>query len=420
MNKHGIALAADSAVTIGRGDEDAKIFPSANKIFALSKYEPVAIMVYGNAELLGRSWETIVKLYRRELSDKSFPTVHDYVLDFVRFVGGSEWLFPESSQARYVRDYAGQVLRAIAAQVREEVKKHIDEQGTIDDEVVETIVTSEVGYWSAIWGDAAELPFVTAGHHQAVKDVYGDEIDDLIASVFESVAMDTDTLEQVRELALQLLTHVPALDLPSVTGIVIAGFGTDDLCPMLEELRADGVAAGELLAWGGRRGEVNEDNNAYVSAFAQGEMVSRFMEGVDPAYQGTIEDSVSKIMEGYTDALVKKLGRRPSKAVLGELAEARREMLEEFSARLEQHRQLSYVANVIDVVGVLPLEELAHMAESLVNLTSFKRRVSMETESVGGPIDVAVISRGDGFIWIRRKHYFEQSLNPHFLANYYK
>ena len=72
------------------------------------------------------------------------------------------------------------------------------------------------------------------------------------------------------------------------------------------------------------------------------------------------------------------------------------------------------------VVHMLPKDELAAMAESLINLTSFKRRVSMEEETVGGPIDVAVISKGDGFIWIKRKHYFDRELNQQFFANYYK
>ena len=71
-------------------------------------------------------------------------------------------------------------------------------------------------------------------------------------------------------------------------------------------------------------------------------------------------------------------------------------------------------------MAILPKDELAAMAESLVNLTSFKRKVSMEVESVGGPIDVAVISKGDGFIWIKRKHYFEPELNQQFFSNYYK
>lgn len=54
-----------------------------------------------------------------------------------------------------------------------------------------------------------------------------------------------------------------------------------------------------------------------------------------------------------------------------------------------------------------------------MNLTSMKRRVSADKETVGGPIDVAVISKGDGFIWIKRKHYFKNELNPHFCANYF-
>ena len=70
-------------------------------------------------------------------------------------------------------------------------------------------------------------------------------------------------------------------------------------------------------------------------------------------------------------------------------------------------------------MGILPADELAVMAETLVSLTSFKRKMSMDVETVGGPIDVVIISKGDGFVWIKRKHYFKPELNPGFLANYY-
>jgi hypothetical protein len=43
MNQSAIALAADSAAT----RSEAKIF-AANKIFALSKYHPVAVMIHGD------------------------------------------------------------------------------------------------------------------------------------------------------------------------------------------------------------------------------------------------------------------------------------------------------------------------------------------------------------------------------------
>ena len=56
------------------------------------------------------------------------------------------------------------------------------------------------------------------------------------------------------------------------------------------------------------------------------------------------------------------------------------------------------------------------MAESLVNLTMFKQKVSMHAETVGGPIDVAIISKGDGFVWIKRKFYFNKELNPKYMT----
>jgi len=63
------------------------------------------------------------------------------------------------------------------------------------------------------------------------------------------------------------------------------------------------------------------------------------------------------------------------------------------------------------VVISLPKTELAAMAESLVNVTSMKRKVSLQAETVGGPVDVAVISKREGFVWIKKKQYFARELN---------
>ncbi|MDC5096393.1 hypothetical protein OHW41_10530, partial [Acinetobacter baumannii] len=75
---------------------------------------------------------------------------------------------------------------------------------------------------------------------------------------------------------------------------------------------------------------------------------------------------------------------------------------------------------VVNMVSALPKDELAAMAESLVNLTAFKRRISESLETVGGPIDVAVISKGDGLVWVKRKQYFPAELNQHFFKNYFR
>ena len=82
-----------------------------------------------------------------------------------------------------------------------------------------------------------------------------------------------------------------------------------------------------------------------------------------------------------------------------------------FGSALDEFLERNNSGPVMSVVEVLPKEELADMAEALVNLTSFKRRVTPGAETVGGPIDVAVISKGDGLVWIKRKHYFDPELN---------
>ena len=96
--------------------------------------------------------------------------------------------------------------------------------------------------------------------------------------------------------------------------------------------------------------------------------------------------------------------------------------LEEMIRRLfddwDATRKAEYWMPILANVAVLPKDELAAMAESLVNLTKFKRRASLQQETVGGPIDVAVITKGDGFVWVKRKHYFRAELNPRFMSRY--
>ena len=86
-------------------------------------------------------------------------------------------------------------------------------------------------------------------------------------------------------------------------------------------------------------------------------------------------------------------------------------VVEHFEQDLHDLLQKKHSDPIMSIVSMLPKEELAEMAETLVSLTSFKRRMTPEAETVGGPIDVAVISKGDGLVWVKRKHYFDRNLN---------
>ena len=70
---------------------------------------------------------------------------------------------------------------------------------------------------------------------------------------------------------------------------------------------------------------------------------------------------------------------------------------------LISYSEREYFGPVVKMLQYLPKVELAEMAESLVNLTALRRKVSNEAETVGGPIDVAIVSKADGFKWVKKK-----------------
>ena len=91
----------------------------------------------------------------------------------------------------------------------------------------------------------------------------------------------------------------------------------------------------------------------------------------------------------------------------------------EFVTKIHDVRKDKYTAPIENAISMMPIGELATVAEVFVNLEQIQQRMSLETETVGGPIDVAVISKHDGFVWIKRKHYFDLNLNPGFVKTYF-
>lgn len=60
----------------------------------------------------------------------------------------------------------------------------------------------------------------------------------------------------------------------------------------------------------------------------------------------------------------------------------------------------------------MPFADAIAFARFLVDTTVGYRRFLLGPDTVGGPIEVAGISRHEGFKWISRKHYYSPALNP--------
>ena len=210
---------------------------------------------------------------------------------------------------------------------------------------------------------------------------------------------------------------------PLMSGFAIAGFGEHELFPALSEIHVEGLFHGLMKRRNGRKYTLGPSHSATIVPFAQSDMVFQFMQGVDPEYRTVLGASMTAVLEDYTRAVLEDLGRysENEQREIGErLSHAHPRIVSDFLERVENIGETEFAGPIMEVVEVLPKDQLAEMAEALVSLTSLKRRVSLQDETVGGPTDVAIITKGDGLVWVRRKHYFSARLNPAYFARTYQ
>jgi len=362
------------------------------------------------------------QIYRAKLGKKKFGTLKEYSDDFIAFLDNGNPLFPDSVQESYVMTSIYGYFYFIKNEIEKEVESVISRKNEITQGDVKQITSNIIIKHYENWKNADLLPSIPNSHTENIINKYNKNIEEAIFEIFEKLPLYKRHSDQLKEIAGTLFSKSYIIP-DTVSGVVIAGFGEIDVFPSLRRYVIEGVANNRLKYTEIPPVEINFETHASIIPIAQREMVDTFMMGVDPSYMELEESYITEIFSEYTDIITNNINKYDTKEKLKlkkKLLKVSNEILKDHQEKLRIYRKETYTNPVTSVVSMLPKDELAAMAEALVNLTSFKRKVSMETETVGGPIDVAVISKGDGFIWIKRKHYFKPELNPGFFANYYK
>ena len=423
LNREAVALAADSAVT-HRGLEDLKIY-NANKLFALSSVEPVAVMIYGSGHFGPVPWETIVKEYRRKFASSSHGTVDDYASEFIEYLGSFVKYISIEDQVSQVRTIAMSELHGVRWTVQDKMEAaksmgHSLKKGELKSLVLRCIEERIKDIERNNPNTGISASFADKQIKTAIDD-WMDFTDKLLGSL----PITKKIVQRARVMVKAALIFVPSDSRNQRrSGVVVTGFGIDQLFPALSHYLVDGVIAGKLRVRHLDSEKISEQQSASIRAFAQGDMVTTFMDGVDPYYTHLIEayraarepfydEIVVGLMQYYDDYMGSPLPKAERSALLKKMKNVRVDSLKRLDSRINSYRD-HHSEQILSIAKRLPKEDLSEMAEALVNLTSFKRRVTPEAETVGGPIDVAVISKGDGLIWIKRNLYFKPELNRQF------
>ena len=421
MNKSAVALAADSAATLTIQPVH-KIY-MVNKLFALSEEHPIGIMIYGKPQLLGVPWETVIHGYQVKLGAKKFGTLKEYSDDLIGYIESPHVLFPESVQHDYLQDCLLICYNQICKDIIDEVKAYTEKK-RITRVTIKKMIDRTVTKYCKLFKNRDRLPNVSTAWVAKLLTKYAATVAKIKKGVFKNLPISGAANSNLDTIGGQLFSRDVFRE--DCSGVVIAGFGNDEIFPHVKSFEIEGVVEGKAkYKKSEKEGKTGQDNAACIIPFAQEDMVRAFMEGLHPEYHAHVFRGPEYLLKELGRILpeideIKGLGEAKLKTIRSKLEDLKAGILDEYRETLTKYRQEEHIEPIMNAVSHLPKQELAAMAESLVKLVAFKRRMSVrEVESVGGPIDVAVISKADGFVWVRRKRYFDDELNTHLSSSQY-
>jgi len=417
MNRLGVALAADSAVTIG---DARKVYSSADKLFQLCTGAPIAVMTYGNATYLDLPWEMVIKVFRARNGARTFPHLEDYASAFFDYVAGHTPPFPAAGDNESTRRLLGTILFDLRDQIKLACDTAAEERNGLDQNDIAAIIDDAVGERLEEVMKRELLPGFSEDDRSKAGGLYSEIIAELRAQILGHLPISPSATETLDELLCQAL--IRNYMGPGNSGIVIAGFGDDDYFPGILHYKVEGRTLDRIRRRLSNAHKINNETEALIVPFAQSDAAATFLEGVAPQLTREMETSVRALFQGTKDAIVEHLRSSDAnlaKSLHDQLSPALDGVLTNLFKGWRGMRQ-RFWSPVLDMVEALPKDEIAAAAEALVNLTKFRRKVTPVHESVGGPIDVALITKGDGFVWVKRKHYFTPELNPRVIGRLQK
>ena len=356
-------------------------------------------------------------MYRSSLGGTAFSSLVDYPIDFFRFVKESIMIRFEKDQKDQVAFLANQLL----SEAKKTAVKNLKEAGqssgpiTLDEQI-----PVMYGWLEAIERDySPEKKAICEGFVSYSIDDFklycGDLINELLLTITSNRFCPKGFSERFIYALYNILRSTAHIYLPT-TELIFWGYGEQDVFPSYHSFVISASIDG-MIKWTRKsKYEVSNSSPACVEPFAQTDVSNTVVRGIDDNLRRQFYSSNGRIISLFKQEIVAALtaSGAPKKVVdvIGSIDTEKYSAV--FQKGMDQFIQANYVQKLVDTVNYLSKEDIADMAESLVRMTCLKRHITTDEETVGGPVDVAVITKGDGFIWLKRKHYFTPEINHHF------
>ena len=313
LNKHAIVLGADSAVTTsGAESGQSRYSKSANKIFEIAQNGSVAATIYGNSHIDLVPWELAIKLFRRHLGKTTFSKVSDYSTALLGFLKANDPLFPPGLRSSGVEH-----------QFDISIKQVVEEAARGSPGLVDASLT--VASRTLLWATEVTRIRGLITRNSMSASLSQSELDALLqnltpwakraqSQIDAAPALAAVNADELAELGHMIRYFLPEFIL-GTTGVVIAGYGEDQIFPAYEHLNIYGHVGGELSFLRMKGFEVTHGESAMIQPLAQASMINMFTDGFSPSLEQILSVEGAKVFDSVFAelAVIPPIDQRPQK-----------------------------------------------------------------------------------------------------------
>ena len=406
MNSRGVAMASDSAITIAR----KKVNNTDNKMVNFSGDHSIGAMTYGNADLFNFSWDDLLKLYGKRLK-QPFAHTKDYVVGFLTYLKDND--FAEFMDNKNEHQYITSVITYRLKELNFQLKDLYDCLENDNKELTVRTEIDEIYYCNAIHLISDDLERLKKKEYpkgfchddyEWLENHYGEFVWQIVEKNVEEHLYNQQWKGVINK---RILLSVLKDFSDRYTGLVISGYGEKDLYPKTYITIVDGKL-NRKIKYFMRERAIDQKNKGMIIPFAQRDMINGFLNGIHEEVEMYIEFVMKRELKGIQERMEEilehlNLPKDSLKDAQHEIFEGLSSVQDKFSEAIMTFKNQQFSQPFEDMVGALPVSELAYLSESLLNLTALQQKMTLSMETAGGPVDVAVISKGDGFRWEKKK-----------------
>jgi hypothetical protein len=188
--------------------------------------------------------------------------------------------------------------------------------------------------------------------------------------------------------------------------LAFVGYGREEILPAWANVELAAFLEGELLFIhrDSRAGDPTLTPYFGIRPLGQDSAINLFLRGAEQGSVNSARRAASRVIESTRQSLLENVADEGARATIEQQFE---EMQSEVSTKIDEevwdYSDSEFVGPLRNAISGLPSGDLAAVAKSLVELQALRQTTTAEIGTVGGPIDVATISRDIGFRWIRHK-----------------